>query len=75
VKELYGFLADNRSGKFNHDGKGNYPEFEVTPEAAKLLMRICCAIEDATMPLLLDKIDHGVDEYRKLVEPIFLGLK
>jgi len=74
VKELYGFLADNRSGKFNHDGKGSYPEFDVTPELAKLLMQTCCAIEDATMPLLLDKADHEVSEYRTLIASVFSKL-
>ena len=70
-RELYKFLADNHNGKFNHDGKGNYPEFEVTEDASETLMNVCDDIVDATMPLLIDKADHSLSEYIEVIKPIF----
>lgn len=73
-RALYAFLADNRSGKLNHDGKGSYPEFDITDDAADDLMHICYDLIDATMPLLTDKRDHSLNEYIDIITPIFSNL-
>ena len=66
-RALYSFLADNHSGKYNHEGKESYPEFEVTPEASESLMNLCNDVIDVTMPLLIDKQDHSKDEYEAAI--------
>lgn len=73
--ELYAFIADNRSGKFNYKDKTSYPEFEVTPELAQTLMDVCYAIRDSVYPLLIDKQDHTIDEYEAIIQKIFDSLE
>lgn len=68
---LDSFLADNITGKLNYKDKQPYPEFEVTTELAEDLMNICYDIMDATLPLLIDKQDHTMSEYKSAIQPIF----
>ena len=70
-RALYAFLADTRTGKLNHDGKESYPEFDVTGDLSQDLMDVCYDVIDATMPLLLDKQDHTINEYIQVISPIF----
>lgn len=70
-RALYAFLADNYSGKFNHEGKGSYPEFEVTYDVADTLMACCYQLIEATLPLLQDKADHSISDYEGVVRMVF----
>lgn len=70
-RELYAFVANNRQGKYNHDGKGPYPEFDITYEAADALMNFCFDVMDSTIPLLIDKEDHSLSEYESILRSIF----
>ena len=72
---LDSFIAENLTGKLNYYDKESYPEFEVTLELAEDLMNICYDIIDATMPLLIDKQDHTMSEYKAAIHPIFDSLK
>lgn len=72
---LYAFIAENLTGKLSYSDKEPYPEFEVTYELAEDLMNICYDIMDATLPLLIDKQDHTMSEYKSAIQPIFDQLK
>ena len=74
IRALEKFQADNINGKFNSNGKGSYPLFDVNYEVAENLMNVCYALIDATMPLLIDKKDHSIQDYDKAVEKVFDSL-
>jgi hypothetical protein len=69
--ELALFQENNRKGKYNHDGKESYPSVEPDEESAKILMDICHEIMERTMPLLLDKQNHSIEEYENAIRDLF----
>lgn len=69
--ELAVFQENNRKGKYNHDGKESYPPVEPDEESAKILMDICHEIMERTMPLLLDKQNHSIEEYENAIQNLF----
>ena len=73
-RELYSFLADNHSGKFNAYSHGSYPEFEVTDQLSEDLMNFCLDIAEATIPLLIDKQDHDINEYEEVITQVYNSL-
>lgn len=68
---LDAFLADNITGKLNHDGKEAYPQIESTPELSEELMDACYSIMMLTIPMLIDKQDHSLEEYYQAIDSIF----
>lgn len=70
-RALFAFKADNLSGKFSSESKSEYPDFEVTSELTKELMVNCDELIRATLPLLRDKNNHSLDEYRNAVSFVF----
>lgn len=73
-RELYSFLADNRSRKFNTHDSGPYPEFEVTTQLSEDLMNFSLDVAEATIPLLTDKKDHSIDEYEEAITQVYNSL-
>ena len=73
-RELYSFLADNHSGKFNAYSHESYPEFEVTDQLSEDLMNFCLDIAEATIPLLIDKQDHDISEYEEVITQVYNSL-
>ena len=73
-RELYSFLADNHSGKFNSPSHESYPEFEVTDQLAEDLMNFCLDIAEVTIPLLIDKKDHSINEYEDAITQVYNSL-
>ena len=69
-RALYAFAADNESGRLNYDGKDKYPPFTIDSKLSADLMRFCYALIENTLPLLLDKQDHTLDEYNKIVQSL-----
>lgn len=65
------FALDNKRGKFNYEGKDSYPDFAVTQELGVTLMTLCYDVIDKTLPLLLDRHDHSLAEYRDIIQNIF----
>ena len=68
---LAAFQEDNKHGKFNYDDKVSYPEFDLTDDAVINLMSICYEFMNRTTPLLLDKKDHSIDEYKDAIRDLF----
>ena len=73
-RALQAFREDNRNGKFNYDDKKTYPDFDITPELSEDLMTICFDVIDKTLPLLTDKQDHSLDEYKSVINQIISKL-
>lgn len=70
-RALLAFQEDNKPGKFNYDNKESYPAIEITMELAQDLMSFCYDIVDATLPLLVDKQDHTLEEYEDIITTIY----
>ena len=66
-RELLMFQEKNRRGQFNYADKESYPEFEVDYNACQELMDACNRLINSTLPLLADKQDHDIQDYRDAV--------
>ena len=73
-RELYTFLAENRSGRYNAQGSESYPEFEVTAQLAEDLMNFSLDVAEATIPMLVDKEDHSISEYEEALTSVYNSL-
>lgn len=71
LSELAVFQENNRRGLYNYADKESYPEVTPTVEDAEVLMDICYQIMERTLPLLLDKQDHSIDEYKDAIRDLF----
>lgn len=74
-RELYAFIADNRYGRYNHGDAAPYPEFEVTDELCETFMQVCYKLIEETIPFLIDKQDHTIEEYEAVIQKIFDSLE
>lgn len=58
------FNEDNRKGKFNYAEKEAYPEIDVTTELSGKLMDACYDIMGAIIPMLSDRHEYSMNEYK-----------
>ena len=72
-RELLMFQEKNRKGQFNYADKESYPEFEVDYNVCQELMDACNRVTNNTLPLLTDKQDHNIQDYRDAVSDALIN--